>query len=277
MDNWNNWQLSHLDDIDIYQSRLLLDMGLVAHGFSTRRGGVSQGNYQSLNMAFHVGDSPDLVNKNREIFSAALQVDKSHWVTLNQCHTDIVVQAQAGHAGRGSGALTNVLADADGLITNVPKLPLVTFYADCIPIYIVDPKNKAIGLAHAGWKGTVSSIGVKTLEKMSAAYGTVPADCLVAIGPGIGGCCYEIDEYLYNRVKESFPQFLDKVCSYTEDNNKWQLYLTRLNWLLLKSWGIKEGNISWSSECTKCNPDLFFSYRFSGGCTGRMAALLMLR
>ncbi|HHW44841.1 peptidoglycan editing factor PgeF [Desulfofundulus thermobenzoicus] len=248
--------------------------GLVSHGFTTRHGGVSDGVYASLNMAFHVGDHPARVLVNRSRACAALGMDPAHLVAGQQVHGDRVAVVDRSHRGRGAVAGEDSLPATDALVTGERLLPLSSYYADCVPIFLLDPVCRVVALAHAGWKGTCLSIGWKTVQTMSRVYGCRPRDCLAIIGPSIGPCCYEVDAPLVDSFQKNLP-FWQQVFI-PRGGGKWRLDLWEANRLILLNAGLLPGNITLAGICTSCRQDLFFSYRGSKGCTGRMASLIML-
>ncbi|MDA8233467.1 MAG: peptidoglycan editing factor PgeF [Clostridia bacterium] len=248
---------------------------LVAHGFSTRLGGVSQGTYTSLNLGTHVGDQSEAVVENRRRLCGAIGMDTGQIIAAKQVHGDHVHVATVQDCGRGALAYRDALEETDALITNQPGVPLSTYYADCVPLYFLDPVKKAIGLAHAGWKGTVLQIGRKTLAKMNQVYGSQPEDCLAAIAPSIGPCCYEVGDEVAQEFKKTFS-FWSNVLN-PKQQGKWQLDLWEANRLQLLEAGVKADNIAVACLCTGCHNDIFFSYRADGGITGRLGAFLMLK
>lgn len=234
--------------------------------FSTRRGGVSLPPFASLNLGLHVGDDPVAVRENRRRLAAATGLPLG-WATARQVHGTTVLTATA---------LTDEPADlgtGDALITDRPGLPLAIFTADCVAIYLYDPVRRAIGLAHAGWRGTVADIGPRTLAAMTEAYGTRPDDVSAAVAPSIGPCCYEVDEPVMAAVRH-YP-WAEEVSQPTAPGHR-RLDLWRLNQLQLIAAGVRPDNINVSGLCTACDPDLLFSYRAEAGRTGRQVALLML-
>ncbi|MCD8148909.1 MAG: polyphenol oxidase family protein [Clostridiales bacterium] len=170
---------------------LLEDSGIVRHGFTTRLGGVSEGVFASMNLSFTRGDDPDHVMENYRRLAGAMGVDLERIVCSDQTHTTNVRVVTEADAGKGV-VRPRDYTDVDGLITNVPGLTLATFFADCVPLYFVDPVHRAIGLSHSGWRGTVGRMGEKTLEAMAENYGTRPEEALCAIGPSICQDCYEV-------------------------------------------------------------------------------------
>ncbi|MHB1167312.1 MAG: peptidoglycan editing factor PgeF [Carboxydocellales bacterium] len=249
--------------------------GLVKHGFSTRLGGISMPPYSSLNLAAHVGDSIDHVRENRRRFSAVLGVNTKHWVTAKQVHGDLVYRVTASDRGLGSEDYDSALEDTDALITNESGVPLATGYADCVPVFLFDPITPAIGLAHAGWKGTVAKIAQKTLAAMTREYGTHPENCLIGIAPSIGPCCYEVDEKVMSQVREAFPYWREITVQGAEPG-KWRLNLWEANRRQLLDVGVQTAHITMAGICTNCSPETFFSFRAEQGMTGRMSAVIML-
>ena len=176
---------------------LLEDTGIVKHGFSTRLGGVSEGIYHSMNLSFSRGDKDENVRENYRRMAKALGVSEECFVKSVQTHTTNVHKVTEDNK-------KEELQDVDGLITNVPGVCLVTSYADCVPLFFVDPIHKAIGLSHSGWRGTVGKMGQVTLQKMTEEYGTRPQDVIAAIGPSICQDCYEVSEDVIDSFREAF-------------------------------------------------------------------------
>lgn len=248
----------------------------VIHGFSTRLGGVSKEHLKTMNLSFTRGDEEESVIENYKRITNALGVEYESLVLSYQTHTTNIRVVTKNDRGKGI-IKERDYTDIDGFITNDPSVTLVTFYADCVPLYFVDPIHNAIGLSHSGWRGTVNQIGKKTLEKMHEQYGTMPEDVVAAIGPSICLDCYEVSEDVAEEFKKNFEQkkFMD-IC-YKKDNNKYQLDLWKANEYVLRDAGIKKENISISNICTCCNPELLFSHRASKGLRGNLAAFLSLK
>lgn len=162
----------------------------------------------------------------------------------------------------------------DGIITNKTDVALVTFYADCVPLFFFDINKNVIGLAHAGWKGSLKGIGAKMVSKMKLYFNSVPKDILVGIGPSIGKCCYEVGEDLFKLFNNKFEEQTKYLFYKKEDKYFLDLWMCNKN-LLLKE-GIPENNITVSYLCTSCNVDTFYSYRRENGTNKRMAAALRL-
>lgn len=249
--------------------------GLTVSAFSTRTGGFSLPPYHGLNLAFHVGDDWVNVTENRRLLCQALDLRLENLVSGNQVHGDEIAVVKRQHQGRGSVDMIGALPDTDGLICMEPEIPLAAFFADCVPVFLFDPVRRAIGLSHAGWKGTVLEVAKKTLQKMRDEFDTKPADCLAAIGPSIGPCCYEVDKPVLDMVKQYLTYAEDIILPLS--NEKGMLNLWQANAFALQKAGIAAESIFVSGLCTSCNTQMFFSHRKEGGRTGRMAALLMLK
>ena len=261
--------------LEVYTFPHLNDAGLVAHGFTTRAGGVSKGSCQSLNTAFHVGDRESHVKTNRALACQALGIDPGLLVAGNQVHGDIVRVVGETDKGRGAFSEKDALPGTDALVTAAAGVPLASFYADCVPIFLLDPLNRVVALAHAGWKGTALRIGRKTVEKMTAAFGTDPRDCLAGVGPSIGPCCYEVDEKVIDQFRGGISGLPDLAVAVSP--GKWKLNLWEANRRVLLAAGLKAENILSACICTSCHSDMFFSYRAHKGKTGRMMAIIMLK
>lgn len=251
--------------------RQFADRG-IRHGISSRLGGISSQPFASLNLGLHTGDAPDAVRENRRRFSEAAGVMFSQVVTAEQIHGDGVFVVRREHAGRGGAEYNQAIAGMDALVTNEPDLPLMLFFADCVPVLIADPVRKVVAVSHAGWKGTVAAISAKTIQTMSREYGSNPADCIAGIGPSIGQCCYEVDDVVMDRLKV-FPYWQDIIIP---QGQKYRLDLWEANRRQLMVAGLAESNITVSRICTACNTELFFSYRAEQGKTGRIGAVIAI-
>ncbi len=239
--------------------------------FSGRRGGVSQGVYDSLNLGLHVGDKAELVWENRRRYLSAFNANLNDMVACEQVHGNEVRQVQGTDRGRGARDLGDVIMNCDAMITNEPGVYLMSFYADCMPVYFYDPINRAIGMAHSGWKGTMQRIVVNTLEAMVKEFNTSPGELHIFIGPGIGSCCFAIQSDLLVKVEAEFGGFHD-IINHNQGPITWDLQAT--NRQLLIQAGVNPLNISVCKLCTACNTDRFYSYRKEHGTTGRMGALI---
>ncbi|MDD4600261.1 Polyphenol oxidase [bioreactor metagenome] len=246
----------------------------VRHGISTRIGGISQAPYAKLNLGLHTGDDSAAVNTNRQLFCDAVGVEFCKIVTAEQTHGDHIMIVTDCDAGKGHALYNESIKDTDALITNITNIPLMLFFADCVPIIIVDPIRKVVAVSHAGWKGTVAKIAQKTVLKMQDSFGSIPSDCQVGIGPSIGSCCYEVDQTVITHLKQNFSNWR-KLVKQTHEAH-WQLDLWLANKFQLEEVGVKTTNIIISDLCTACNTDLFFSHRAEQGRTGRLGAVVSL-
>ena len=253
---------------------LLEDTGLVRHCFTTRLGGVSQGIWASLNLSFTRGDDKGDVEENYSRLAQALGVDKRQFVLSDQTHTTNVKKITKADAGNGLTREKSFF-DVDGMITNEPGLVLSTFYADCVPLYFVDPVHRAIGLSHSGWRGTVARMGRVTVEAMGREFGTQPEELLCAIGPSICQECYEVSEDVAEAFAKGFPG-REAELFYRKENGKYQLDLWRANGVVLEEAGVLKEHIATAELCTCCNSELLFSHRASQGKRGNLGAFLML-
>lgn len=254
---------------------LLEQTGIVEHCFTTRIGGVSKGIYESLNLSFTRGDEDAAVRENFRRLAGAMKTDVSKFVFTDQTHTTNVRRVTAEDAGKGI-VKERDYTDIDGLITNEPGLVLSTFYADCVPLYFVDPVHRAIGMSHSGWKGTVGKMGAATITAMKREFGTEAKDLVCAIGPSICQDCYEVSEDVADAFKEAFPGHADEILL-DKKNGKYQLDLWGANEIVLTEAGVLKEKIAVTNICTCCTPDLLFSHRASHGKRGNLGAFIYLR
>ena len=248
----------------------------IVHGFSTRLGGVSRGIYSSMNLSFARGDEEADVRENYERLAAVMGFSTADIVTSDQTHTTNVRVITEADRGKGITCPRDY-TDVDGMITNVPGLVLATFYADCVPLYFVDPVNGAIGLSHSGWRGTVGKIGQVTIQKMGEEYGSRPQDIYAAIGPSICQNCYEVSEDVIDQFREAFDKKCWDALFYAKPNGKYQLNLWEANRMIMEEAGIPADHISMPNLCTCCNPEFLFSHRASRGKRGNLGAFLGLK
>ena len=258
------------------------------HGFSTSSGGVSQLNDESiLNLAFTDWDERASVEENRRLFQSAMDADALTLVALKQFHSDVVCDFDGAPCEPRS---------ADASVTNTPDLLLGIQTADCVPILLLDPQNRAVSAVHAGWRGTLCHIVEKTVGRMTMQYGTRPGHLLAAIGPAIGGCCYEVGTEVAAAFLSQFaraPEWFDELRTGDEPNPlQWlnqfppghqpppknvRLDLRKANRAQLIDVDVSPSNIFVSDLCTACRPDLLFSYRKQGAESGRMMAAIGIR
>ena len=268
-------ELKEKNHVPYIQFKNLSATGIVKHGFSTRKGGVSTGILSSMNLNFKRGDDPDAVLENYRRMAAALNMRVEDMVLSDQTHTTNV--RVITEEDRGKGILRpQDYSDVDGMITNVPGIVLVTSYADCVPLYFVDPVRKAIGLSHSGWKGTVDHIGQKTVWKMHEVYGSEPKDIVAAIGPSICQSCYEVSDDVAEAFRANFTADEAADILLDKGNGKYQLDLWKANWYVLTDAGILPEHLSVTDLCTACHPDLLWSHRKTNGQRGGLSAFLSL-
>lgn len=249
---------------------------MVKHAFSTRLGGVSKGVCSTMNLSFSRGDREEDVRENFRRMAGVLDVEEKDFVFSKQTHTTNVRVITSEDSGKG---LVKPLDydDVDGLVTNVSGICLSTFYADCVPLFFVDPVKKVIGLSHSGWRGTVGKIGKKTVEKMQKEYGSNPKDILAAIGPSICQDCYEVSEDVIDEFKKAFAKEYWTDLFYQKENGKYQLNLWKANEYIFLESGIEKKHIAVTNICTCCNSEVLFSHRASCGKRGNLAAFLTIR
>ena len=255
---------------------LLTDTKIVHHGFSTRLGGVSQGCYASMNLSFTRGDDEAAVRENYHRIAKAIGVKCENMVLSQQTHTTNVRVVTEKDKGKGIVKPLDY-TDVDGMVTNIHGICLVTFYADCVPLYFVDPVQKAIGLSHSGWRGTVGKIGKETIRKMEEQYGSDPKDILAAVGPSICKDCYEVSEDVILEFQKNFKERYWKDLFYRKENGKYQLDLWKANEIIFKESGILPEHIAVTNVCTHCNSEILYSHRTSGDRRGNLAAFLALK
>ncbi|WP_113929822.1 peptidoglycan editing factor PgeF [Bacillus sp. P14.5] len=241
-------------------------------GITSKQGGFSKGDFQTLNMGLHVHDQEDLVRRNREKAADRLGFPLNAWVCSEQTHGCNIQWVTERHGGKGAFNYSESIGDTDGLITNEPNLLLTMCYADCVPIYFLYPKSGLIGVAHAGWKGTVLNIAGKMIEEFREA-GAEPADILVAIGPSICGECYQVDDRVIDKVEKLLEDCNEKPYNLKYEG-QYELDLKKANELVLQKYGIPSENISVSQLCTACEQEEFFSHRRDKGKTGRIMSFI---
>lgn len=281
----NSARLNKTKDIPYIEFPALCDIPFITHGFSTRLGGVSSGMFSSLNLGSGSSpykDSPENIRENLIRIAESIGVDPNSLVLSDQVHkTDIRL---VDYRDKGKGfSIPRDYNEIDGLITNTPGITLVTKYADCVPLFFVDPAKKAIGLSHSGWKGTVNRIGHKTVKEMIKAFGSNPKDIIAVIGPSICMDCYEVGEEVALEFRKSFSNMTNnKLYDDTtpilvkNQNDRYQLNLWEACRRVLLDAGLSEEHIHISGVCTACNSDLLYSHRKTKGKRGSLAAFLAI-
>ena len=244
--------------------------GLVKHCFTTRRGGVSENEYESMNLRVNCGDSRENIMENYGIICRELDIDIKSLVLSKQVHgTDI---ADVSMTDCGNGLLReNKFESADALVTAQRGVTLVTFYADCVPVFLLDKRRGVLALVHSGWRGTVGRISALTAAHMSKNYGSKKEDILAAVGPSVRACHFEVGGEVAEVFEEEFGSE-----SIAKGYDKPHVDLQRCVVAQLSEYGIPPDNITDSGICTCCNGDLFYSHRKMGERRGTMAAFAQL-
>ncbi len=264
------------DSVEYLTFPILEQTGMVRHLFSTRLGGVSEGIWSTMNLSYSRGDKKEAVDENYRRIAGVLNCQLSDMVCSDQTHTTNVRVVERMDGGKGI-IKEKDFQDVDGLITNVPGLVLATFYADCVPLFFMDTKNRAIGLSHSGWRGTVGRMGKCTMDAMAKAYGTRAEDVVAVIGPSICQSCYEVSSDVAEAFYKEFsaPGQGEEILQ-AKENGKYQLNLWKANQIVLEEAGIRRNQIQVTDLCTCCNPDYLFSHRASKGKRGNLGAFLGL-
>jgi polyphenol oxidase len=297
------WQ--QVGEIAYYHFSMLSAQANLVNAVFTRRGGVSQGPYASLNAGLSVGDDPAAVLENRRRTAAALGLDPRAFVSAGQVHGDRVAlvvsiaspsptaleRGPGGEAG-DAGAIDAVIVisraqgddvqppvgGVDALITACRGAMLAMRFADCVPVLLYDPSHEAVGLAHAGWRGSAAGIASRTVRAMSQAFDTRPQDVLAGIGPSIGQCCYEVGHPVIQHVSAHFPWWREVV---SDETGRLRLDLWEANRRQLLDAGLPDEQIAVAGICTSCHTEDFYSHRREhrqeAGVTGRFTAVIGLR
>ena len=272
--NRNSTRINFKDNVPYISYRALADIKWLKNGFSTRLGGVSEGVLSTMNLGFGRNDLPENVVKNHEIIANAIGFNPENIVASKQTHTTNVKIVSKKDCGKGIYRERDY-DDVDGMITNEKGIVLATYFADCVPLYMVDTKNKAIGLSHSGWRGTVGKIGKVTLDLMKETYGTNPKDVIACIGPSICRDCYEVSEDVATEFEAAFKG-REKDILTNKGNGKYQLDLWECNYIIFKECGVYEENIHMPDICTCHNMEMMFSHRATQGRRGNLAAFLSI-
>jgi len=264
-------------EVPFFTFTALSALPFIKHGFSTRLGGVSKGQFATLNFDRKVMDAyddPANVEENFRRIAKSIGFDVNSVVLSKQVHKTNIRLVDESDRGKGL-IIPRDYDEIDGLITNKANVTLVTKYADCVPLYFVDPVKRAIGLSHSGWRGTVAMIGKKTVEEMSKAFGSNPEDIIAVIGPSICRECYEIAGSTVDEFINAFPEEKDTILT-QKDNGRYLCDLWKANRLVLQKAGLLASNIHISGVCTSCNSDILFSHRKTQGKRGSLAAFLTI-
>ena len=255
-------------EIPVFQFEQLNGQKQLNHFVTSRRGGVSKSKYQSLNFSYKVGDKEQHVKENRNSLAEALAIQPKYLLFPDQCHTRNVYEVKCN-------SKTEDLLSTDALITNCRNICISVLTADCVPILLFDPVMHAVGIVHSGWKGTVSRIAARTIEKMVKIYGSKPQNVLVCIGPSISQKHYEVGSEVARQFEFWFAD-TPSIFIRNPATGKTHINLWEANIQLLLRQGILKRNIEISDICTYENSSLFFSARRDGYHCGRFASGIML-
>lgn len=273
--NSNTMELNFVNAVGFLTFPSFSKYPFIKHSFSTRLGGVSKNEFTSMNLNFNRGDSDENVRENFRRICNAVGYDEKSLVAGDQDHHTYIRRVKKEQCGIGIYREKD-MKSVDGLVTNEKGVTLVTYYADCVPLFFLDPIRKVVGLAHAGWRGTVGCIGREMINKMVNEFNCDSKDIIVGIGPSICVKCYEVDEDVANKFLSldylNTSLFVEKT-----DNNKYHINLQEANKLILLHSGVKEENITVSDLCTNCCKDLLISHRATNGKRGGMAAMICLK
>lgn len=261
----------------LLQFNNLAQFASITHFISTRTGGISEAPYDSLNISFATGDRDDRVQLNRRKLCAAASIPVESLTASQLIHSDCISVVSKDFRGKGSLDSKSAIPNTDSLITNDRGICLFVAVADCVPILIYDPTHNAIGLIHAGRRGTLKQITATTIAALHTHFDSSPKDLVVGIGPSIGPCCYLVQQDTIKEARAAFSDFGSSFISRISTDGTGYLDLWNANEAQLIKAGVQKQNIERADICTLHNRDVFFSARSSTGPTGRFAAGLMLR
>ena len=268
-------------DLPVLRSRRLRALPFLNHAFMTRMGGVGTGIYESMNLSFSRGEARENVERNYERVAELFHSSPEHFVTGHQTHSGNVRVVTEEDRGKGITRERDY-QDVDALITDVPGIILTMIYADCVPVFFADPVHRAIGVAHAGWRGSAQKICRKTVEALGRNYGSYPEELRIAIGPSIGQRNYEVSEEVIEIFRESFRLDTEEkrqriFRDFSSDREgRWHAHLDlwEANKMVLREAGVPEENIDITQYDTYLFPELFFSHRYTRGKHGNHAGFL---
>jgi len=266
----DGFTLRENQEIPYYSCRAFEKLPWLRHGFSTRCGGAGEVN---LNLNSAVWDAPERVNDNRRRLLSALDIKNADIVSLNQIHSNRIFVVESAADFHNTEKTEN--HEGDGLVTNIENTALAVKTADCFPVLIVDPAHRAIGAVHSGWRGTLARVLPRAIEEMSRRYHSDPARLLVALGPGIRECCFEVNEDVARLFKEAYP---DKATArpHTSAPGKYLADIAAVLKIQMTQSGVSPDNQHDIGICTCCNTREFFSWRAEGAAAGRMMAVIAI-
>ena len=268
-------KLADGSEVPLLHFSLLEDTGIVEHCFTTRGGGVSEDIFATMNLSFTRGDKEEAVLENYRRLGEAMGVSPQDFVCTDQTHTTNVLRVGKKDCGNGV-TKPRPYTDVDGLVTNETGVVLSTFFADCVPLYFVDPVHRAIGMSHSGWRGTVGRMGARTLEKMQEEFGTQAKDVFAAVGPSICQECYEVSRDVAEEFQKEFKGHESEILI-DKGKDKFLLDLWKCNEIVMLEAGIVKEHLAVTNICTCCNPTLLFSHRASKGRRGNLGAFIFLK
>lgn len=239
-------------------------------GFTTKNGGVSEREFSSLNIGFHVNDVQKHVVQNKSILAEEIQFPLDAWVAAEQTHMTNIVHVTTSHKGMGATDYESSIKDTDGLFTNHNGVLLTLCYADCVPIYYYSPKNHFIGIVHAGWKGTVAGIAAEMVLKWKE-FGIKAEEIITVIGPSICHNCYVVDDKVIEQVNKIVEDDCEKPYNLIS-NGQYSLDLKKLNRFILMKAGVQD--VAVTNLCTSCQHTEFYSHRRDAGKTGRLMSFI---
>lgn len=256
--------------VEYLASNALDQCDSLVHAFCTRKGGVSEGHFASLNFSAREGDGSHSVRKNGEIVASAFNFHEDQFFAVQQVHSDRILIVDQ----RNIGSLKQQRHQCDAIMTDQTGLAIGIKTADCVPVFLAARTQRIIAVIHAGWRGTALNISAKTVAALAETYACLPADLIAAIGPSIGPCCYQVDDAVFEAGEgdENWKSaFLPG-----RKQGEWLLDLPKANERQLRQAGIPPESVFTANLCTSCRKDLFFSHRGEAGKTGRQINFMML-
>ncbi len=260
--------VEQIEDRVYFKSGLLENVQSISHCFTSKLGGVSQGKIEGLNLGFRVGDDIDAVRENYNLVATDFGFPIENITGAKQIHSASVTVITKDLVGCGISRLDEVF-ETDSLVTNLKNVPLTVFYADCVPILLVDEVHSVVAAVHSGWRGTVAKIAKHTIEVMIKEFGCEPKNIKAAVGPSIGKCCFETGA-------EVALEF-DEDLAIRQKDGKFKVDLWEANSRILRSCGLLSENIEILGICTVCEKDRLYSYRMHKEQTGRMGAFIEIK
>ncbi len=251
--------------VTLYAFEALARQPGLRHAVSTRLGGVSPPPFDSLNLTTARGDSPDHVAENRRRLCAALEISPTALVSPQQVHGARIARVGRGQRGQW-------IPECDGLITDEPETALLLRFADCVPLIVYDPEHGAVGIGHAGWRGTVAGIAESLVRAMRVAFGSRPEALIAGVGPAIGPCCYQVGSDVVQQVVSAFGEADGLLIA--QSDGSYHLNLWEANRRQLARAGVQQ--IEVAALCTACHTEEFYSHRAEHGRTGHHGALVYL-